>query len=224
MTSDWRLHHYLHWVGLCSSLVFWIFIRLHHVLCILPLHIQTFVEAKTCAWRKKCLKRDLYISKEVKPKHFCSNETSVQLCKKQTWVCWGLIGPPVTQRHACFPLLLLLLCICNSRRCCSPHFLNSLKNKTAITISALTLFPSFFGEHVFTFQEAMPGSGGPGMGPSHVIIIGQRRHAENWLWLTAGLYTNIKQPQQYVLYTIYSLTLSQGLKWTVNKITAPWGR
>ncbi len=152
------IHHYLHWVGLCSSLVFWIFIRLHHVFCILPLHIQTFVEAKTCAWKKKTetsvwKEISIYQDRKVKPKHFCSNETSVQLCKKQTWVCWGLIGPPVTQRHACFPLLLPLLCICNSRRCCSPHFLNSLKNKTAIITSALILFPIFFGNMSLPFRK-----------------------------------------------------------------------
>ncbi len=201
MTSDWCVHHYLHWVGLCSSLVIWIFIRLHHVLCILPLHIQTFVEAKTCSWRKKT---ETSVWKEIsiyqKTEKLSLNTVNIKLqysyvrnkhgCGDQN-LFWGLIGPPVTQRHACFPLLLLLLCICNSRRCCSPHFLNSLINKTAITMSAVILFPSFLGTLylcVFTFQEAMPGSGGPGMGPSQVIIIGQRRHAENaWLWLTAGL-------------------------------------
>lgn len=156
---------------------------------------DVFLEEKD---RDKCLKRDLYISKDrkVKPKHFVNIKLQYSYvrnkhgCGDQN-LFWGLIGPPVTQRHACFPILLLLLCICNSRRCCSPHFLNSLINKTAITMSAVILFPRFLGTLylcVFTFQEAMPGSGGPGMGPSQVIIIGQRRHAENaWLWLTAGL-------------------------------------
>lgn len=47
--------------------------------------VDVFLEEKD---RDKCLKRDLHISKDrkVKPKHLCSNKTSVQLCKKRTWV------------------------------------------------------------------------------------------------------------------------------------------
>lgn len=192
---------------------------------------DVFLEEKD---RDKCLKRALYISKDrkVKPKHFVNIKLQYSYvrnkhgCGDQN-LFWGLIGPPVTQSHTCFPLLLRLLCICNSRRCCSPHFLNSLINKTAITVSCYFV-PKVFGNTLsvsLPFRKQCQAVEGqewdhPRSSSSDRDDMQKMPDSDSLL----ACKTHIKQPQMYVLYAIYSSTLSQGLKLTVNKITAPCGR
>lgn len=66
-----------------------------------------------------------------------------------------------------------------------------------------------------TFEEAMPGSGGPGVRPGHVFIIRKGRgHGENpRLWLTAGL-LSIRQDKPTKQRDFWMNKLTEMIHWT----------